>query len=192
MDKNLPAKTRNTSWGYINYQGEEGIPFIYDSSQPFHNGLGAISLNDKWGFVNKHGNIQIPIIYDEVKSFCSDLCSVKLNNYWGIINKSNEIVVPIIYSEVHFFEMGNFILRLGRVWQIFDNHCKILTEFDLNIHFQYVRNISDGFATVELNFKKGIIDYRGTIIVPTCYDEIECFNSHFLVGRLTYVGKKKR
>lgn len=61
----MAAVCKNGMWGYIDKQGKECIPCIYDyvdeglGGEPlrnFHEGLVAVCENDKWGFVDKKVN----------------------------------------------------------------------------------------------------------------------------------------
>lgn len=60
----------NNYWGinvgYINKKGEFVIKPIYDSAEPFENGLGQVQLKHKSGYVNYVGEEVIPIEYDYV------------------------------------------------------------------------------------------------------------------------------
>ncbi len=61
----------NNYWGlnigYINKKGEFIIKPIYESAEPFENGLGKVQRNGKAGFVNNNGEEVIPIEYDYVR-----------------------------------------------------------------------------------------------------------------------------
>jgi hypothetical protein len=55
--------------GYVDSDGNVVIPFRYDNTKPFSEGLGAVALNGKWGFVDTGGNEVIPCRYKFADSF---------------------------------------------------------------------------------------------------------------------------
>jgi hypothetical protein len=66
----------NGEWGFINTEGEQVIPCIYDEVFPFIEGLAGVLKNDYWGFINTEGEQVIPCIYDEVIPFYEGLAEV--------------------------------------------------------------------------------------------------------------------
>jgi len=48
--------------GFINKRGEVVIPFIYNSSDGFSEGLANVELNGKFGYIDKFGNEVIPFV----------------------------------------------------------------------------------------------------------------------------------
>ena len=55
---------RNNRYGYINQEGKEIVPIIYEHIDDFHEGLAPVKLNDKWGYVDCSGKVVIPPRYD--------------------------------------------------------------------------------------------------------------------------------
>ena len=69
------------------------IPFIYDGTGLFSDGLAWVEQNSKCGFINTLGEVVIPVIYDDVTHFSEGLAKVKLNGIWSIINTKEEMIV---------------------------------------------------------------------------------------------------
>ena len=70
---------RDERYGYINEEGKEIIPCIYEEVEDFSEGLASVKKDGKWGYINKDGKEIIPFIYDSVRSFSEGLASVEKN-----------------------------------------------------------------------------------------------------------------
>lgn len=72
---------RNTENGFgngaIDWEGKTVIPFIYNSVEPFSEGLAAVSDKNGTGFVNRNGEVVIPLQFEEAKPFSDGLAVVK-------------------------------------------------------------------------------------------------------------------
>ncbi|GIZ14698.1 WG repeat-containing protein [Capnocytophaga catalasegens] len=53
----LMAVQKKQKWGFMNLQGEEVIPCIYDEARRFWNGIGKVKTKGKWMFINNKGEI---------------------------------------------------------------------------------------------------------------------------------------
>ena len=58
--------TNNKRSGYIDIEGREIIPCIYDRAQSFDGELANVEKEGKWGVINKNGIEILPCIYDDV------------------------------------------------------------------------------------------------------------------------------
>ena len=64
---NIARVQRNGKWGYVNKEGKEVIPVIYDQIRDyFFKGICEAMREGKYGFVNTEGKEVIPFIYDFV------------------------------------------------------------------------------------------------------------------------------
>jgi hypothetical protein len=68
---------RNNKVGFIQKDGTEKIPCIYDFAFDFDQGLACVEMNHKFGFINENGTLVIPCIY---RSFAKDLSNIYYNN----------------------------------------------------------------------------------------------------------------
>lgn len=95
----MAAVCKNGKWGYIDKQGKECIPCIYDyvvedefggvPLRNFSEGLVAVCINEKWGFIDKGGNQTIPCECRSVEDFSGGLALVDGydSDFYGYINK---------------------------------------------------------------------------------------------------------
>jgi WG containing repeat len=90
-------------YGFVNRQGEEMIPPIYDYAYDFSEGLALVS-DFRCGFIDKQGNVIIPFIYwgHYIAPFNKGLAVAGLQYppKMGIINRNNEIIIPFEYDMV--------------------------------------------------------------------------------------------
>lgn len=80
-------------WGYVNTDGKEVAPVIYDYAGSFCEGLGRVAKGDKWGFVDKNGDIAIPIKFDGVHQFMNGMAVFMRDNKMGFIDSNGKEVV---------------------------------------------------------------------------------------------------
>lgn len=101
------ASVRNgEKWGFINTEGKEVIPCIYDIVQPFNDGLAAVLKNNKWGYVNTKGELVIPCIYESAQDFSEGLAAVTKNGKEGFVNTKGEVAIPLKFEECGIFSEG--------------------------------------------------------------------------------------
>jgi hypothetical protein len=106
----LTLMKNNEKYGFIDKNGNQTIPYIYDCIDErgcgFSEGLIDVEIEKKWGFINQNGKQIIPCIYDEVYPFFEELAGAAINDLWGFINKKGEVIVSFIYNEVFPFSNG--------------------------------------------------------------------------------------
>jgi hypothetical protein len=91
----LAGGVKNGKYGFIDCEGKEVIPFIYDYVQPFFGGLAEVNRNYKLGFIDKTGKEVIPCIYDDINGtfeYSEGLVVVKKDGRYFSINKKGECV----------------------------------------------------------------------------------------------------
>lgn len=139
----LPACIDNM-WGYINWDGEEVIPFQFQLADNFEeNGLAGVVLNGQGGYINQNGEMELVIdgIFSNdgermPMSFAKNgLACVIRDGKYGYIDATGEYVIPPQYDYA--------------------------TDFD-----DFSR------AVVTLDGKQGIIDSDGNYILDCEYDMV--------------------
>lgn len=108
---------RNTENGFgngaIDWEGKTVIPFIYNSVEPFSEGLAAVSDKNGTGFVNRNGEVVIPLQFEEAKPFSDGLAVVKKKDgTYAYIDKTGKIVIDAAnYRHVESFSEGLAMVR---------------------------------------------------------------------------------
>lgn len=93
----LLVKDHNGKHGYINTDGEEMIPCVYEDGARFEYGLAPVAnlseYDKKWGLINIKGERIVAFDYDDIE-FCSSHEVIKVRSseveVWGAINIKDE------------------------------------------------------------------------------------------------------
>ena len=93
-------------FGFVNDDGEESIPCIFQNARNFTEGLAAVNkggsflredgdayfTGGKWGYINRSGDEVIPFQYDDAGSFYGGAALVRIGKYFFYIDKyGNEL-----------------------------------------------------------------------------------------------------
>ncbi len=103
---------RNTENGFgngaIDWEGKTVIPFIYNSVEPFSEGLAAVSDKNGTGFVNRNGEVVIPLQFEEAEPFSEGLAMVRSSDARraGFIDQTGKEVIPCQYRWAGYFRNG--------------------------------------------------------------------------------------
>lgn len=159
---------KNEKWGFINENGKEICPPLYDEVSSFNEGLAGIKNNGKWGFVNKNGKEICPPLYNDASSFNEGFAAVKKNNDWFLINNKGIECLQLLYDEVLFYDV--YIVRKNDKWGFIDHKGKIIIPVEYNLFRDYDM-LHDCFLASKEG-KYGIINYDGKIICKVEYDTI--------------------
>lgn len=96
----------NGKYGFIDRNGNQIIPCIYDDVKDFNEGVAPVKLNGLWGFINDRNEWIISAKYESVTEFYDGLAGFYENKKWGFINIKNEIILKPIYTGITFFSEG--------------------------------------------------------------------------------------
>ncbi len=101
-------------FGFIDKHGNIKIPFIYDDSYWFLDGITAVKKDGKYGFIDTTGKTVVPFKFDMAMNFHNEYAPVCNNEKWGLINKCGEIVVPCEYDLPFAINSGAaFVQKVG-------------------------------------------------------------------------------
>ena len=138
--------------GVIDWKGETVLPFVYNSVEPFYEGLAKVTgeVDGKIynGFANTKGEIVIPLQYKDAEPFSEGLAAVCLKNesYWENVNGNVEYIRNI-------------------QWGYIDQTGKLVIEGD----FIGADPFYEGLAKVRTEEGTGYIDKKGNIVIPCQY-----------------------
>lgn len=149
---------------YLSEASEKEIGFVaqptldfYRVSQ-FSEGLAGVVKDGEWGYVNEFGETVIDFKYDHAFPFKNGLAAVEIDDMIGYINKSGELVIPAIY-DIHYYTDDGPVAG----------------------------DFAGGVAIVANAKGYGVIDNKGTIIVPLKYDYIGAYYED--IARIELDGK---
>ena len=178
---------KDNKYGYINTDGEECVPCIYDKVFSFKNGLARVSKDNKYGFINVKGDLIVPFIYDNAYDFDDiGLANVCKGDLWGFIDVYGNDVISCKYD--YDSQMNN-----SGVWK---NSAYLNYTSGLYIYKKTgCRWDNNGVAVILNGGLFGVIDKSGRQIIPCKYLSIDIdFNGSeeiFVVKELNEQGEMK-
>ena len=203
-------------YGFINYEGKEIIPVIYNSSGAYGAYLLGEIINDKYifakrdstyDFIDFKGEIIATYNYSYMQCFFIKgkyLSFVSKNGKCGLIDfVSGQIVVPIEYDYwTNFLYDDTFGFGKGEIFgeqiQFFDINGKIVKSPPYTYTHTDTETFNNcGIAKVSNRYEKyGLINLSRKLIVPCIYDRIDKFEGGMAVvekdgkyGFIDYSGK---
>ncbi len=99
-------------YGYLDKSGQLAIPYQYQMTNVFNEGLAHVKLNNKWGYIDKNNSKIIDFKYDEAKPFSQGLAVVQQNGKYGYINKEGKVLIPFEYDDAN-----SFVEEKAEVWK---------------------------------------------------------------------------
>ncbi len=141
--ENISVKEPIKKWGFIDNTGKVIIPFEYEESKAFSEGLAAVKKNGKWGFIDNTGKVVITFQFSDVWSFSEGLAFVYQDNDIFCIDRG-----------------GNSMFQLPKKLRIsseFKNGRAIVSNDDFIV--------DEDYSPVDGTGLTGVIDQEGKIIV---------------------------
>lgn len=184
-------------YGFVDKTGKEVIPARYRRAYDFNDGWAKVMLNDSIDcFIDKSGNEYfLNTDYDTCANYFSEgLLPVKKNGKWGYINKKSKLVIPYLYNAVGQFHEGlaavstggkgkhdpdiGFYSNYKGKWGFIDVSGKLV----IPMSFDSRKDFQDGVCVVGKYPEQGkkienygVIDKKGTFIIPPVYTELDDF-----------------
>jgi len=84
-EEGFAAVKLHNKWGYIDKNGNEIIPYIFETALSFGQHMAAVKIGDYWGYINIKGEIVIEPIFHETKSFSGGCAPVLTERGWQIL-----------------------------------------------------------------------------------------------------------
>ena len=170
-EEGLACVHLNGKYGFVDLNGEEIIPLIYDYADDFREGLALVEVNNEYGFIDKEGKVVIPFRNHEwCKGFSEGLASFRVSGKYGFINKKGKWEIVTMFDNAEQFEQGVSIASIDNKYGVIDKKGKTIIPFK----YEYMRRgYNRNFFEVKLHNKYGIINGNGDIIIPIKYDYID-------------------
>lgn len=149
-------------------QNEEDKPLQFYKN--WH--LYMLYRNHKWGLINEREREVLPCAYDSFEPMPEcDYTEVRRGDCVGCIDSDGVIRVPVVYGQiVPFAEGATTYAEKDGLWGIIDKDGSIVAPFDMD-YLRIVRLNKDYVTTQDCNFKWGVMDGYGQVVVPCVYDE---------------------
>lgn len=185
----LASVSRHGKYGFIDKNGREVIPCMYDDASYFSDGLACVKLNGKYGFIDRLGREVIPPTYDTAGNFFNGLAPVDHNK---IIDKCGRVVFSVKgmypFTRVHEFSEGLAHFSIHSKYGFIDNTGREV----IPCTFDGAHKFAEGMACVKrkyaspnssaYQYKHGFIDTTGEIVIPCIYEDSGRYFSEGLVS----------
>jgi len=134
VEEGFFAAEKDGKCGHLSLQGEEVIPFIYEETAYFQEGVSGMKLGGKWGIINHKNETVIPFEYEDIGFSDNNRISAKRNGKWGIIDKFNNVLVDFKFDELPYGVLGDrncgsTYAKLGDKYGIIDIFGETLFDF---------------------------------------------------------------
>ena len=106
------AVQRDGKYGFLDRQGREVIPCIYDEISLFGSCRAMVRLGDHYGIIDTTGRIVLPIEYEsrttkgEKYVYHDGLALVEQNGKLGYVDLDGQLVIPFYFDEAFQFSEG--------------------------------------------------------------------------------------
>lgn len=189
-----PVKTAiHTPTGVINQHGETIVPFIYNDIFPFVNGIACASVLKEhdskkssdtgifWGLIDKEGKEVIPFIYRSLAK-CKNAdryIATDGEKRKGVIDSKGNIIIPFEHDYIAqlngYTTLSNLLFFCRKNDEGYAAMNQDGEEVNPNRYtkIQPFSNYQRINYIVELNGKKGLLDYDGKQLIPCQYDKIK-------------------
>lgn len=148
-------------YGFIDLNGNEVVPVIYDSAHYFDDCF-RVSLNKLDCLLDKKGSQLISFKYSFIHLLIEGVRKVGLNSKYGFIDDKYQESIPIIYDDTHTFNEGLCGVKFEDKWGYIDKRNEIVIPFI----YDYAGDFYCGHAKIEINNKSAFINKRGIVVTP--------------------------
>lgn len=151
----VAAARKGDRWGYIDAQGFEVIPFMYDYAATFSQQIAAVSLAGRYGYIDRERRSLSGFKFEYAASFREGFGLVLWRGRYGYINSQGRMVIPARYDYAFSFSEGAACVRLGDSFGYIDGRGRWLVE----PRFEYARSVREGYVSVEIDGHTEVIEF---------------------------------
>ena len=104
--------SKNGKWGFIDSQGKEIVPCVWDHANLSTEHALPVAIWDKrmgsyrWGFLDYRGKELTPCCWDEVTPFREGMAAVRQGSLWGYIDRKGKWITPCIFTKAGQCQQG--------------------------------------------------------------------------------------
>ena len=121
---------KDNKWGLCSLQGDILANCIYDTMDPFRDGLARVTRGGQSGLIDTRGNLIIACNYDFVLNECGQgLFLARKEGKWGCIDRNEKNIIPFRYDNISCQEFRGklvFVAREGRTTVYLDKSGRII------------------------------------------------------------------
>lgn len=182
----LARVRRNEKYGFINIEGDEVIPCMYEYLDCiFSNGYCKFREEDFWGVIDKGGTIIVSAKYFDI-DYDEDIDAFHIYkddyNVEGILDKDGiTTLIPCCWKRISWFNNGLAVACKNDEYVVIKQTGE--TVFKFSFEYEDVKlEINNGIVPVKKEGKWGLLDTLSDILRVNCiYDDIRYANPHYVV-----------
>lgn len=160
---NLVGVVRGEKQGFLDFEGHEAIPCIYDEIGSFRLGRTLVRQGDRYGIIDTLGNIILPVEYSNHSTkgnkyvYYDSLALVERDGLLGYVDLQGNIAIPLRFKEAYHFSQGLAPILFNGAWGYIDTHGDLYLPliFDIASPFHW------GRAEVYFQGRQMKIDLQG-------------------------------
>lgn len=155
--------SRNGKQGFLDLNGREVIPCIYDEIGLFRQGRAFVRIGDLCGIIDTLGDTILPLRFHNRSPkgdhyiYHDSLALVEQNGRLGYVDLQGNLAIPLYFDEAYHFSQGLAAVHKDGAWGYIDTHGDIFLPFifDLATSFRH------GRANVYFQGRQLSIDLNG-------------------------------
>ncbi|MGL5458577.1 MAG: WG repeat-containing protein [Cetobacterium sp.] len=168
-------------FGVIDKNGTYTIKLQNERINPLGNDLYSIKDNGKMYLLDKNGHKISEQGYESIGEQVEELISVSSDNKFGYIDSNGKVIIPISYTELGE-PQNKLIIAKDKITQKF-GVINLDNKFVVEPKYDYILSRNDNFFIVgDENFKEGIINTSGEVLLPLEYSNLEFKYNNLAVG----------
>lgn len=183
-ENGLAFAAKEQKYGYIDKEGTNVIPFIYDDADWFRKGIASVKYRGKYGCLNAKNDWVIPSDYSEIQNWNDNWVLVKKDDKWAFFDKSGKQWTGFCYDEIRRASKDSdlvcinglgLVVRNGEYAYLNSKLQEVVPFGTFDVAFPFNEN---QMGIVGEKGKWGIIDSLGQLILPLEYDEIDYVSAY--------------
>jgi len=155
--------------GYLDESLKLVIPCVWGpGSQGANDGRIVVEHDGLLGAIDYKGKMIIPTGWDDIASFQDGEPSFVIKNgVYGFIDRDGKLITKVEFDDCFSFHEGHAVMLKGEKSWFIDINGKVVNQLD------GIAGNGDGGYLIKKNGKIGAVDFKGDLIAPMVWDEIE-------------------
>jgi hypothetical protein len=173
---------RDYKYGFVDLEGNEVVPCIYDQTYWFSGGVAKVSTLDGYGLVDSKGKELLPCNYYSIGDFADGLAFAMKDGKYDYINRQGKVSIALGYS-FKKYEDVELIIDLARHPETFHDGVALVYDDKLGHilidkqgnrltknKYSLIYPFHNGLALACRDGKWGSIDLKGNEVEPCVHD----------------------
>lgn len=175
----LPVK-QGELWGYINLEGQQVIPFVYDKANPFNKqNVAKVEQDGKFMIISKSNKVLFVGAYKNFIHLSGNYYKYQCDTNWGVVKVGNKLKSECEYREPFMLSRNTTVFKVEKdqKFGLLDSNLQPILKCEFDAIWQ-----DSGLVICELNNQYGAFDAKGNQLTRTVWDSIVPLSAHSLVG----------